>query len=172
MGVDTPAETAYEPEIRAGEQVDAYLMWRLDANGQAVRASLPRTDLPAFLPVVVEGLNENWSVQLLDSARHWPNHRALPVREGRAYAQLDISETDTAPFIGHPVTCDRDEVRITVSWETKGMWYVEAHNPTENALRTSLSTSPGWDVFEFSEVVDLEGGSSRTWHVKVRDGDD
>ena len=46
-----------------------------------------------LLPVVIEGLNDRWSVQLLERNRPWPNHRALPVRGGRAYAELDWRTT-------------------------------------------------------------------------------
>ena len=47
-----------------------------------------KAQLNGLLMTVVEGLNDNWSVQLLDKKRPWPNHRALPIRDGKAYAEL------------------------------------------------------------------------------------
>ena len=118
-----------------------------------------------FLTAVVQNLNDNWSVHLADRNRRWPNHRGLPVRDGKAYAMLDPSEADLDLFIGHPVTCNERDLRITVSWKEPGKWFVEAHNPADNAARVKLETDPHWSAFQLRETVRLDPGTSRVWEV-------
>jgi len=165
FGVASPGTAGYAPQVARGKQLDNYLAWRLDAQGTAVEARVPKAAMPAYVPAIVEGLNDNWSVELLDRARPWPNHRALPVRDGRAYAMLDLVLADSDLFIGHPVTCDRKDIRILVSWAAPGQWFIEAHNAGAQPLTAKLQTSPGWTVFAFGEAADLPAGSSKVWRV-------
>jgi len=168
FGIAQPGKAGYVPELVTGKQIDSYLAWRLDGGGTGIVAQLPKTDLPGFLPAIVEGLNDNWSVHLLDRARKWPNHRALPIRDGRAFAQLDLAEQDRDVFIGHPVTADQPDVKVQVAWQEPGVWFVEAHNPTDQPVRMSLRSSPGWTVFDFGQTVELAPGSSRVWRLRLR----
>jgi len=168
FGIGQPGKAGYVPELVTGKQIDSYLAWRLDGGGTGIVAKLPKTDLPGFLPVIVEGLKDNWSVHLLDRARKWPNHRALPIRDGRAFAQLDLAEQDRDVFIGHPITADQPDVKVQVAWQEPGVWFVEAHNPTDQPVRTSLRSSPGWTVFDFGQTVELAPGSSRVWRPRTK----
>lgn len=165
FGVAQPGSVGYAPQFVRGSQIDNYLIWRLAAGDGSVDVKVPRADLPGFLPAVVEGLNSHWSVQLLDRARKGPNTRALPIRDGKAYAMLDLTQGDSDLFIGHPVIADNAEVRILVSWMDKGKWFVEAHNPTDRPLKATLKSSPGWTPFSFAETIELAPGTSRTWTV-------
>jgi hypothetical protein len=140
----------------------------LDAQGSAIEVKIPKAAMPGLLPAVVEGLVDNWSVQLLNKARPWPNHRQLPIRGGRAYAELDFNDGDSDLFIGHPVVADNRDLKVQVAWESRGSWYVEAHNPTDKPIKARLSASPGWTVFGFGEAVELAPGTSKTWQVKER----
>jgi len=164
-GIFTPGTAGYTPVVRQGKVIDNYLLWRVDAQGSAVLARIPKANLPGFLPVSIEGLNDNWSVEMLDNARPWPNVRALPIRDGRAFAEVDLVPADVDLFLGHPVTADRKELKILVSWQSPGLWYVEAHNPTDHALRATLKSTPGWTPFTFKETFTLPAGSSRIWTV-------
>lgn len=166
FGVARPGRAGYEPKVARGTMLDNYLAWRADAQGKAVEAKIARTAMPGLLPVVVEGLVDNWSVQLLDKTRAWPNHRALPVRGGCAYAELDLNEGDLDLFIGHPVIADDRDLKLLVSWECPGLWYVEAHNAADKPLKAALAASPGWPLFAFDEKVSLAPGASRIWHVR------
>ena len=82
FGVAEPGRPGYSPEVARGRQVDTYLAWTLDGEGRGVVATVPRADMPGYLPTIVEGLNDNWSVHVLDRAREGWNHRGLPVRDG------------------------------------------------------------------------------------------
>ena len=165
FGLAEPARCGYAPKITRGTQRDNCLLWRLDAGGSAVLARAGRADMPGFVPAAVEGLNDNWSAFLVDRNRRGPNFRALPIRDGRAFAQIDLTDADVELFLGHPVTCDRPEVKVQVAWEQPGRWFVEAHNPGAETVRAKLRTTVGWGKFAFRESVELPAGTSRTWHV-------
>ena len=60
---------------------------------------IPKTAMPGLVPAIIEGLNDNWSVQMLNKARPWPNHRALPIRDGRSFAQLDLNDAAQDLFL-------------------------------------------------------------------------
>jgi hypothetical protein len=163
FGVSTPGKTAYTPQLIRGKQVDNYLVWRLDAQGEAIEARLPRTDLPGFLTACVENLHDGWSVWLVDRLRAAPNFRALPIRDGRAYAELDLSEAPSDVFIGHPLVADDPAVKLLVSWQEPGVWFVEAHNPSDAPITTRLRSPAGWPLFRFDQAVTLPPGTSKTW---------
>jgi len=166
FGIARPGKPGYSPKVTRGKQLDSYLVWRLDGQGVGIEAAVPRAEMPGFLPVSVEGLNDNWSVFLLDRKRKGPNFRALPIRDGRAFAQLDLNEADLDLFIGHPVACDKRDLRLLVAWQEPRVWFVEAHNPSDKPLKAELQSSEGWDRFTFKETVELAPGTSRIWRVK------
>jgi hypothetical protein len=163
FGAAQPGKTAYAPQLKRGKQLDNYLVWRLDGQGEAIEARLRKTAMPGFLTVSVENLRDNWSVCLADRLRARPNFRALPVRDGRAYAQLDLTEGDSDVFIGHPVVADNPAVKLLVNWQEPGRWFIEAHNPGETPVTARLKSVSGGPLERFDETVTLPPGSSRTW---------
>ena len=167
FGALRPGTVAYAAQVIHGRQIDNHLVWRLEAQNGAVEVAVPKTAMLGLLPAVIEGLNDRWSVHLLDARRPWPNHRALPVRDGRAYAELDLVEGDSRFFLGHPVTAADPRVELTVAWQEPGAWHLEAHNPTDVAIKTALRTSPGWTLFALNEKVELAPGTSRHWTLRV-----
>jgi len=168
FGVADPGKTAYTLDVKQGRLIDKYLILTLNAEEKGIEAKISKTDLPGFLPVKVEKLNDNWSVYLLDKARPFPNFRALPVRDGSAYAQLDLNDADMDLFIGHPVICDNPSVNITLSWVRSGEWYIEAHNPSNDSAKVNLTTAKGWTIFDFNQSIRLDPGSSQTWLVNEK----
>lgn len=169
FGLAQPGKPGYSPSVTRGKQLGTRLVWRLDGQGAGIEAKVPKAPMPGFLPVVVEGLNDNWSAWLLDKARKGPNVRGIPVREGRGYAMLDLAEGDADLFIGHPVTCGQPELRLLVAWQEPGVWFVEAHNPTDAPLSGELRTSPGWTPFSLAERIELAPGTSKVWRVRGQD---
>ncbi|HRT95584.1 MAG TPA: hypothetical protein P5532_14240 [Planctomycetota bacterium] len=168
FGIVERGKTGYQSTITRGKQLDNLLLWLLDGEGVGVEAKMPKAEMPGFLPAAVANLNDRWSVWLLDRKRTWPNVRALPIRDGTASAQLDLNEGDMDIFIGHPVTCDKRDAKIQVAWHEPGVWFVEAHNPTDEAVKAELRSSPGWTPFAFRETVELAPGTSRIWLVKEK----
>jgi hypothetical protein len=169
FGVAEPGKPVYRPTVIRGRQLDTHLVWRLDALGEAVEARVPKADMPGYLLAVVEGLRDGWSVWLVDRARKGPKVRGLPIRDGRAYAQLDLVPADLDLFIGHPVVCDKREIKLLVSWQEPGLWFVEAHNPTDEPVEAVLRSAGGWDIFSFKETLRLDPGTSRIWRVKGKE---
>ena len=165
FGVMTPGTPGYKPEMVHGQSLDTYFFWSSDAAGTSVQARLAKTPMPGFLTARVQGLNDNWSVFLLDKGRPAPNFRALPIRDGISWAQLDLVDHDSDLFIGHPITADNSDVKLLVNWKQDGQWYVEASNPTAAPITASLKTTPGWPLFAFAKTVTLAPGSSQNWEV-------
>ncbi|MGA2066333.1 MAG: hypothetical protein ABSG86_15265 [Thermoguttaceae bacterium] len=168
FGAAVPGKTAYAPQLARGKPLDNYLLWQVDAQGAAVEARLPKTDLPGFLTACVENLRDNWSVCLVDRLRSGPNFRALPIRDGRAYAELDLTEAPSDVFIGHPLVADNPAVKLLVSWQEPGLWFAEAHNPTDAPLTARLASAPGGPLAHFEETVVLPPGSSKTFVLPQR----
>jgi hypothetical protein len=169
FGIAAPGKTGYTPQVTQGQAVDNYLIWQLDAKGTGITATVPKTEMPGFLPVCVQGLNDNWSVVLWDKSLPAPNTRALPIRDGKAWAQLDLNESASDLFIGHPVIASQPQVKLLVAWQEPGVWSVEANNPTDQPLTLTLDTAPAWTVFSFHQALTLAPGTSQTWQVKETD---
>jgi len=166
FGIAEPGTVGYGAEITRGRELDNYLTWRLEADAGAIEAKLRQADLAAFLTTEVNGLNDNWTVYLLDRARPGRNFRGLPIRDGRAFAQLDLTDADLDLFIGHPVLADDPNVMLLVAWRQEGQWSVEAHNRGDRPIRTRLRSNRGWTLFDFDQVVELPAGASRVCRIQ------
>ncbi|MHB9023370.1 MAG: hypothetical protein ACYC7E_04235 [Armatimonadota bacterium] len=160
-------EPAYRITMESGIVLSRELFLRLDGR-EGVACHIPQSDLPMALPVLVEGMNENWPVFLVDRATNrW---RPLGVLEGIAYATVDTLEQDWTLFIGHPVTASSPEVVISLAQISPTEWALEAHNPTKGALTITLTPSPYIDLLDWQgETVTLEAGTSlfRTIEAKA-----
>ncbi|MHB9023065.1 MAG: hypothetical protein ACYC7E_02680 [Armatimonadota bacterium] len=166
FGVLEPGKPGYRPAVTQGTTEDTYFFWTVRAKDGGVAARIPRADMPGFLTARVDGLNERWSVYLLDKALPASaNVRALPSRDGRAWAQLDLNRHDSDLYLGHPVVAGDPRLTLTANWQTATRWYVEAHNPTAAPITTELFTPKAWTVFTFREKVTLAPGESRVWTV-------
>ncbi|MCH5376599.1 MAG: hypothetical protein JJ992_21730, partial [Planctomycetes bacterium] len=148
-----------------GQQLGNYFYWRLRAHNGAVEVAMSEVQLHARLSTIIEGLNDNWSVYMLDKHRERPNFRALPIRDGKSYLDLDTEDADMDLFVGHPVVADNDDVTITTGWLEEGKWFVEAHNPSDEPVTIHLTSNPGWTVFRLDERAFLPPGSSKKWTV-------
>jgi hypothetical protein len=167
LGIATPGRTAYQPEVSRGEELDRYFLWQLRAADGAVNATAPRASIDGYVTARVEGFNDNWPVYLLDRNRAWPNYRKLPLRDGVAYAQIDFNERDVDLFIGHPLRAQEEALLLHAVYLTKGQWRVEAHNPTEAPLETTVRSDPDWPLFSFEKRVSLKPGTSQSWLLPV-----
>ena len=165
LGVAHPGRTAYRPIVTRGKQLDNYFQWLLQADNGAVEVAMSRVKLNALLSTVIEGLNDQWSVYMLDKNRDRPNFRALPIRDGKSYLDLDTEDNDMDLFLGHPVVADNHHVKITAAWMEQGKWFIEVHNPSEEAIDTRLKTNTGWPLFTLDRQITLSPGSSKSWVV-------
>ena len=67
------------------------------------------------------------------------------------------------------MTCDRDDIKVLVAWKEPGVWFVEAHNPTDEEAEVRLVSDPNWTPFRFDEAVRLAPGSSKVWDAVKED---
>ncbi len=168
LGILKPGSVGYRAEVVTGRTVEQYVSWNAEAKDGRFEARLAAAPLATGIPLIVAGLSDQASVFLLDRTRPAASgFRALPQREGRAYALIDAGQGGDL-FIGHPVRGDRPEAKVLVAWKAPGQWFIEAHNPTDAPLKLTLSTTPGWTLFTFGATIDLAPGSSRTWTVPGR----
>ncbi len=165
FGVMTVGKAGYSPKMISGKTIATYGFWQTDAQGSSVQAQIVKTAMPGFLTACIDGLRDNCSVYLLDKARPAPNFRALPIRDGRSWAQLDLNFADSDLFLGHPVTADNPAITITVNWKQEKQWCIEAHNPSNAQITSTLTSTPGWTPFTFKETVTLPAGTSKIWSV-------
>jgi hypothetical protein len=167
FGLLVPGTVGYTAKVKRGQTTDSYLFWRANAKDGAFEATVRQAKLENFVPLALDGLNDNWSVFLVDRKRPaGKNFRAIPVRDGRAYANLDVIEGDADFFVGHPVVASDPNVTVLVAWKSSGKWFVEAHNPGDKPVKVSLTANKGWTHFRFKESLTLAPGSSQVWEVK------
>jgi hypothetical protein len=169
FGLLEPGITGYPAKPARGKTLDTTLYWRVAAKDGALEAKLPKTDIADFVPLALTGMTDRWSAFLLDRNRPaGRNFRAIPVKDGTAYALLDPTDADADLFVGHPLTCDNPAVTLQVAWKSANAWYVEAHNPGDKPITTQIRTNKGWTLFRFNQSITLAPGSSRVWEVKGR----
>jgi len=167
FGMLVPGTVGYRPKVGRGTSRDTYYCWEAAARDGALEARLPKADLLNFIPLRVSDMQSNWSAFLVDRKRPaGRNFRAIPVQDGVAYGQVDVTDGDVDLFVGHPVVCDQPDAKLLVSWMSPGKWFVEAHNPTDNPMTVKLNTNKGWSFFSLKATVTLAPGASKVWEVK------
>jgi len=163
FGIDT-GQPLYNIDVTEGRVLSGRFMLQMDsrneassgkpgdAPGRGVLARIPRVDMPAALPVSVAGLNEHWSTVLLDRVSgRW---RPVGVLDGVAYVRLDPSAADQLFFIGHPVTCDRNELHLQLTQVNSGRWLLEIHNPSREPLHAHISLNRGFTPLSSAQIRD------------------
>ena len=112
-------------------------------------------DLISTLPMRVTGLNDRWSAVLYD--RTIGKARPVGVFEQAAWATVVLHDKLDA-FVGHPVTCDAEDVILQVTQTGERAWNVEVHNPSDKARRVRLTVNPHFDPLVKKHVapVDLD----------------
>ena len=150
-------EPAYTVDATKGSVVDTTGRLVATAQDGAFAATLSQTPMPTDLLVQAAGLADNWTgaKQVAGGAL-----QAITVHDGTGYARVDLNEADVSLVIGHPVTCDRAEIRI-VAWWREGGVDVYAHNPTQDALECTLRTNDAFaGLAQAEERVAIPAGGS------------
>ncbi|MHB9132423.1 MAG: hypothetical protein ACYDBB_15240 [Armatimonadota bacterium] len=129
-------------------RTDAIALY-LDGKGSGAEVTIPAVRLAANRAIVLEHMNNNWDVWLLDRKRQAPNWRQLPMVDGTAYAVV-FADDPIDLFLGHPVTADNPNVKITLCNTLPGKWLISLHNPTAKEIRTKVTSAPAWTPFKLS----------------------
>jgi hypothetical protein len=119
---------------------------RFAGEGAGASFRAPTLGVNAYVPILVTGLNPNWDAWLLDRTRGAPNWRQLQVLDGTAYAAIP-GDVELNHFLGHPVVADDTSLVISLCNTLPGKWLVTLHNPTAEAIQTTVRSVDAWTPF-------------------------
>ena len=117
--------------------------------------------------IQVAHLNPRWSVFFADLKTG--ERRPLGVSaEGSTWVAYDFGSTAREIFIGHPFVCDRPEVSLTVAQTGPESFQIEAHNPTDQAIQTTIEANADAGTKVKVQRVELPAGSSKMLFVEPK----
>ncbi len=156
-------KTGYKITADTGEIIGQRYV--LEINGQAEKcfSGIIEGDIISSLPIMVSGLNDNWTSFLFD--RTLKKARPIGMLEDKTWARL-LLHGKLNVFAGHPISCDQEEVILTLVQSDESSWLLELHNPTDKAIKTILKKNPFFDPLKDKliqiEPIDLPAGQSIT----------
>lgn len=178
-------EPWYRVVPSSGKVLSTFYVLKVKAEDGGFAGRFTRAELPSDLPVMVEGLNENWQAvvwykgSLQFKRPEWTKdeyQKAIcvmkdrtvedaiypgPVQEGIGYFGLDIELSDRDVFIGHPIICNNPEIRLQLLDWRKGKAKIEVHNPTPKPVACTVRNGKGFDLMgSFSKNVTVPAGQS------------
>jgi hypothetical protein len=162
---------AYDVKVSRGQVESQVFTLVLQADGYAAEATVTPAPLPNDLPLLVRGVTENWDAGMLDldtvGAEPCARLRRCGVFEGAAYLTLDINKAPRHIVVGNLLTCDHPQVKLSLLQDKDG-WRIEAHNPTEQAVQTTVQVAAWLKglVPPVKAAVRLRPGE--TWRRDVR----
>lgn len=153
------APPAYQLDVATGQVLSQRYFLKIDGGTQHAFSAKLAGKLISALPILVSGLNDNWSALLYD--RTLQQARPLGVLENTAYATLVI-QPHTDLFIGHPVICDNPDIVLQVTQTAPDQWDTEIHNPTGTAAQVVVWPNPFFDPLRTrpAQTVDVPAGAS------------
>ncbi|MHB9025768.1 MAG: hypothetical protein ACYC7E_16640 [Armatimonadota bacterium] len=156
-------KTGYTITPQAGRVTGQRYLLAIDGTPARCFSGQLRGSLISSLPIVVSGINPNWTSYLYDRARHAA--RPLGNFEGKAWATVCLNGTLDL-FIGHPLVADNEQVVLQVTQAGEQAWRVEIHNPTDAAITTTVKKNPFFDPLKDKpftrETITIPAGSSVT----------
>ena len=118
-------------------------------------------ELPGTLGLRLSGLNDRQAV-VVESAK---GLRLVSSVDGTAYVALRDEEEGTL-FVGHPFVCENRDVVLALSRRTPtSPWTLEAHNPTDKAVKVRISTNRRFRAFGFERTIELAAGESKDFEI-------
>ncbi len=194
LGLAGPPGYLIQPTV--GRVAGSGMLLRLSPDEGGFSARVGRSELPLPVPALLSGLNPGWSAVLLYRGKNriltaeWPpgwfrgapSHRRFvrlrrfqdpiyPVgvsEDGVALAQLDLHDEDRDLFLGHPVVCDRPDIKLTfVHDQARDEASVEVHNPTDLAATVLVRPGKGFQLFgDFTRKVKVDSGASVVFRLR------
>lgn len=169
MGID--GSPGYNVDAINGHVVDtAYILTLAPASdsGGGFRGVITphedvrQTGLPAALPLVAQGMNDNWTAVLWDEMQGVM--RPVPVAEGRAFAHYRDLREPRSVFIGHPFIANDPAVVIQVVQTGTSSLLVYVHNPTGQDRPVTVRRALGFDAMPTHET--------QQWQWQLAPGDE
>jgi hypothetical protein len=157
-------EPAYQVSATHGRVEDMTGRLRASAEDGAFVATLARTAMPTDLFAEVDGLTDTWTAAKQLNGNEL---RAITVHGGTGYLNVDLNVSDVSLVVGHPVMCDRSDVRIVAWWDEGGL-DVFAHNPGLGPVECIVRTNDAFTGLPQGEeqVAIPAGDSVRVWWGK------
>jgi hypothetical protein len=136
-------DIGYNLRVEKGKVIGQRYVLEVDGGGEGFSGKIGKANLPLTLPIAVKGLQERWSVFLLERDKK----RARPVGQlgDSAYVTMDLREGDKDIFIGHPIVCDDKEVFINVVQTGEKKFSIYLHNPTPKEKRIRVRSADQWN---------------------------
>ncbi len=100
----------------------------IDGKTGAVELSCDPLALHAYLCLQMDGLQPNWDAWVVDETLPAPNWCQVVKTEGTAYVVLPC-DSKKRYFLGHPVTADNPQVKISLCNILPHQWVISLHNP-------------------------------------------
>jgi len=181
----------YQVKAVVGQVESTQLVLRLKASAYGFRGTISQVHLPVPLPVYVAGLCPSWSAGVWYKGRcrllspEWPPYdefgwgswtrhsfvvprtrvdeiQRIAILDGVGFLQVDTEDADRDVYIGNLVVCDHTDLSLALFRDPKRT-YVDAHNPTDKPIRTTLRPGPGFDLLgRFEEAVEVAPGTTVT----------
>jgi hypothetical protein len=168
MGLADGQSVGYRLEAKAGVVSSRSYVLAVDGQGRGFRAVLtPDRRYPVSMPIQVANLNPRWPVFFADltAGQRRPIGRDS---EGAAYVAYDLGTVARDIFIGHPFVCAHPEITLTVAQTGPSSYQVEAHNPTDQPMDTTISANPTSGISAEAQRIHLPAGSSKVIVVNQR----
>ena len=129
-------------DVEGGELLDSPVMATIQTTpGSEVRFRTVRnTDDPIGLTVRIRGFHPAWQVAYLqDDSTTW---RYFGQLDGYFYANFYTRMAGSRVVAGHPITCNRPELRITLDDPMGKQSAFEIYNPTDRPIQAELRLNP------------------------------
>jgi len=148
----------YGVKVRAGKLEEERYMVKLRGEKGVQAEFPPQKFLPnGLIPVVVEGVNENWTAGILDKEK---NFYPGGVLEGKLYLGVEKNWQGKLLFLGNPLLSDRKEVRVEILKLDKSRLSFQIHNPTGEIIKGKVYPSPLSFLRPFSQKFSLKPGET------------
>ena len=149
---------AYSVTPRSGQVLSTRYVLELQAQNGGFGGVITKANLPTRLPIRIHGINPNWTCGIVERTEKW--WLPLGVLDGVAYATLD-TRADHDLWLGNVVTCDQPQMVLILLPDGEGHYSIEAHNPTDQPLTTTVRTVDEWTLSPpLSQQVTVPAGSS------------
>jgi hypothetical protein len=148
---------------QSGKVVSSRYVLTLEAADYGFRGKIPRADLcHEVLPVVVNGLNDNWDAGCYEKNTKWL--KRIPVQQGKGYLSLDPWKGDRDFYAGNLLACDRPDMVLRLLDSRKDRLTFTAHNPTGQALTCTVRTPDAlaecYSIPKFKKTITVPAGTT------------
>ena len=154
-------KTGYTVQSAVGTVTGQRYLLEIDGAREQCFSGVLTGKLISSLPITVSGLHDHWSAYLYDRALK--KARPLGMFEGKAWATVSLTGRQEL-FIGHPITADDAAIMLQLTQSNEHAWSLEAHNPTDQPITTTLRKNLLFDPLQTSpfseEKVTIPTGSS------------